>query len=311
VRVSLTLTLIVSALLHAGVVGGVAIGYFLHGLTFAKPAISSSQPTLVLVRHMAPPVIPVPAPAAPVVAKVDPTPAALPVQPITDKAKATHASTHAVAEINPNANVPVLPPEAVLSPTPPPVLDNHAGTVFILDVSGSMYEPYAGSTRLAYAREALSSQIRALKDGTPFAVTLYAMNARASGPLVAASDATREAAVRFLMRDVDCGGGTNLPAGLAVAQQLHAGSFVVATDGDLNMTTHELDTQAHAILGNAGQCPGLTIIGIGPRANTSAEHILQSLADQQSGTYRAEQFDGETPLITSAADADKQSQATQ
>ena len=46
--------------------------------------------------------------------------------------------------------------------------------VFILDISGSMYEPYAGSTRLAYARQTLSRRIRALKDGTPFAITLYA-----------------------------------------------------------------------------------------------------------------------------------------
>jgi hypothetical protein len=210
-----------------------------------------------------------------------------------------------VVEANPNAHVPALPPEAVLSPTPAPVLNGHDGTVFILDVSGSMYEPYAGSTRLAFAREALSSQIHALKDGTPFAITLYAMNACTSGPLVAANDATREAAVRYIMRDVDCGGGTNLPAGLAAAENLHAGNLVLASDGDLNISTYDLMTQARGILGEAGHCPGLTVIGIGPRANTSADHLLQSLADQQEGIYRPEQFDGETPLLTSASSADK------
>ena len=92
--------------------------------------------------------------------------------------------------------------------------------VFILDVSGSMYEPYAGSTRLAYARQVLSERIQALKDGTPFAITLYAERTRTSGPLVAANNATRDAAVRFIMQDVDCGGGTNLPLGFSSAQKI-------------------------------------------------------------------------------------------
>ena len=42
------------------------------------------------------------------------------------------------------------------------------------------YEPYAGTTRLAVARQALDRQILALKDGTPFALVLYAQRAIAS-----------------------------------------------------------------------------------------------------------------------------------
>jgi Mg-chelatase subunit ChlD len=179
------------------------------------------------------------------------------------------------------------------------MLDSHNGVVFLLDISGSMYEPCAGSTRLMFARQALSQRIRALKDGTPFAITLYAQIAHNSGPLVAASDATREAAVRFIMEDFDCGGGTNLPAGLASAQQLHAGHIVLASDGDLNISPTNLLVNARNILGPEGHCPALTVINISPRLNTDAESLLQSLADQQGGNCLTIQSDDAIKLLTS------------
>ena len=208
-------------------------------------------------------------------------------------------------ETNPNAHLRALPPEAVLSPSPAPQLNSANGVVFILDISGSMYEPYAGSTRLALARQTMGRRIRALKDGTPFAITLYAAHARNSGPLVAANDATREAAVRFIMRDVDCGGGTNLPVGFASAQQLHPGALVLVSDGDLNISAYNLATQAGGILGPEGHCPGLTIVGIAPRVNAGADRLLQNLADTQGGSYCAQQLEGATELVTSAASVTK------
>jgi hypothetical protein len=208
-------------------------------------------------------------------------------------------------ETNPNAHIEALPPEAVLSPTPTPRLDSANGVVFILDISGSMYEPYAGSTRLAYARQALSTRIRSLKDGTPFAIVLYALRACSSGPLVAANDATRDAAVRFIQRDVDCGGGTNLPAGLVSAEQLHPGSLVLVSDGDLNISAFNLMARASGILGPEGHGPDLTIVGIAPRPNAGAEQLLQGLADRQGGTFQVEEFESETPLLTSTSSAIK------
>ena len=136
------------------------------------------------------------------------------------------------------------------------------------------------------------------------------MRACNSGPLVAANDATREAAVRFIMRDVNCEGGTNLPAGLASAQQLHPGALVLVSDGDLNTTEVNLMTKARGILGAKGHCPGLTIVGIAPRLNTEAEQLLEGLADQQGGTYDAEDFDGNSELVTSASSVIKPASAT-
>jgi hypothetical protein len=112
------------------------------------------------------------------------------------------------------------------------------------------------------------------------------------------------------MRDVDCDGGTNLPAGLVTAQQLHPGALVLATDGDLNTTAFNLMSQALDILGPEGHCSGLSIVGIAPRANTADERLLQGLADQQGGTYCAEQSESNTELVTSAASATKPTSAT-
>jgi hypothetical protein len=235
-------------------------------------------------------------------------PVALPSPPPIIVAKATPTTIEAPAlalETNPNAHIRELAAEAALSPSPAPHLNSAAGVVFILDISGSMYEPYAGTTRLALARQCLSRQIGGLKEGTPFAITLYALRACNSGPLVAASDATREAAVRFIHHDIDCGGGTNLPAGLASAQQLHPGALVLVTDGDLNCPAYTLAARTRELLGPEGHGPTFTVIGIAPRSSPRAEPLLESLADQQGGTYRAEPSERDAALVTSASNAIK------
>jgi hypothetical protein len=312
--------LMVSLALHLCVAAGIALSY-LHQAAMSRVVSSKATTptsTVMLLRSEEIPglLFRQPASAKPTVRTIAVTSSAVPpssAQPLVEKTlfapKVTQPSALAL-EANPNAHIQALPPEAVLSPNPAPHLNAADGVVFILDISGSMYEPYAGSTRLAFARQTLSRRIRALKDGTPFAVTLYAQRARASGPLVAANDATREAAVRFIMRDVDCGGGTNLPEGLALAEQLHPGALVLVSDGDLNITAYKLMTQARDILGPEGHGPGLTIVGIAPRSNAGDEQLLQGLADQQGGTYCAKQFGGNTEFVTSASSPTKSTSAT-
>jgi Mg-chelatase subunit ChlD len=312
--------LIASLALHVSLAAGIVFSYFPGA---ARPILTSSEaitqpaPVMLLRNGGAPARQPQPpAPAMPVVQAMAATPPAVlpsPAQPVLKKSllAPTVAKPAAVAvEANPNAHVAALPPEAVLSPSPAPQLNGADGVVFILDISGSMYEPCAGSTRLAFARETLSREIRALKDGRPFAVTLYAQNARTSGPLVAANNATREAAVRFIMHDVDCGGGTNLPAGLTAAQQLHAGSLVLVSDGDLNISASNLTSRALDILGDKRHSPALSIVGIAPRLETRDEQLLQALADQQGGSYRAEQPDRNGDLVTAASGSAKPISAT-
>lgn len=304
-RVSLSLTLIASLALHVCVAAAIAFGY-VHE---AAPALSTTDTLTPATMVLQPEVAPV-LPAKPksaaveVVASSEPVAVAVPSRPKIEKILAAATPTP-VQEANPNAHIPALPPEAVLSPTPPPVLDGAKGVVFLLDISGSMYEPYNGATRLAYARQALALRIRALKDGTPFAVALYAQQAHLSGPLVEAGDATREAATRFMMRDVDCGGGTNLPACLAAVAPLRGGSVVLVTDGDLNMTAFNLMPKVREAMGAAGHCAALTIVGIAPRVSAGAERLLQNLAEKQGGMYVAQKFENGMPLVTSSADEAK------
>jgi Mg-chelatase subunit ChlD len=191
------------------------------------------------------------------------------------------------------------PSESVLNPATAARVSSGEGVVFILDVSGSMYEPFVGTTRLALARQALDQRIRALRDGTPFALVVYGERAQRSGPLVRASDVTREAAIAFLNRDYDLGGGTNLPSGFSLATALEVGSIVLATDGDLNMSEADVLGRSRQILGPAGSSPGLTIIAIAPRPTTGDREILENLAARQGGTFLPAHFPGIPGLVNS------------
>jgi hypothetical protein len=181
------------------------------------------------------------------------------------------------------APTPPVDPETVLAGGGGPHLDG--GVVFVVDISGSMYEAYAGATRLALARKFLNRQIAALPDGTPFAITLYGETTRRSGPLIPANKTTRNAAQYYLSQDFDCGGGTNLPAGLDTAEELHPAGLVVVTDGDLNITNDKVMSEARRILGHPG--PQLSVFAIAPRRNTEDAELLQNLVHQQVGTYQA------------------------
>ncbi len=308
--------LIVSVALHLGVAAGIALSYF-HGT--AVPALTSFQETtpastVMLLRsqdisRISQTVQANPAGSAITAALSSRLP--LPSPAVTEKTHPAATSPAALAvETNPNANVHAAPPDAVLSPTPAPRLNGADGVVFILDISGSMYEPYNGTTRLALARQTLSRQILALKDGTPFAITLYALRATTSGPLVAANDATRGGRSPFhharcrLRRRHESAGRPGC------AQQLHTGALVLISDGDLNMSTSNLTTRTAAILGPRDQCPSLTILGIAPRMDAGAERLMQKLADHQGGSYATEQPDGNAELLSSAANLIKPASAT-
>lgn len=188
-------------------------------------------------------------------------------------------------------------PSSFGSPTATQI-NSHNGVVFVLDISGSMYEPYAGATRLLLARQLLDQRIRDLKEETPFAVVVYGETARRNGPLVPANDATRGAAIHFIGQEYECGGGTNLPVGLALAQELHPGAILLISDGDFNMAAPELLPKANALLGPIGHGPSLAVLGIGPRANTDADRLLHALAEQQDGTYQSAQGGSLTADLT-------------
>ena len=305
-----------SLILHGGVAIGLGLTYF-HGAP-ASVVVASSEtktPTVILLSTKetseflpAREIKPVTAQST---ATSEPGIIPSPAPEMVDDKRSTVAPPPTLAlATNLDAHIRALAPEVILSPNPPPHLDGKGGVVFVLDISGSMYEPCNGSTRLALAREELTRRILALKNGTPFAITLYAQTAYTSGPLVSANDVTRDAAVRFVMQDVDCGGGTNLPAGLASAKQLHTGALVLVSDGDLNISAFNLAAKARAILGPQGHCPGLTVVGIAPRPTTGDERLLQGLAEQQGGAYRAEQFGGDAGMVTSASGATKPASAT-
>jgi hypothetical protein len=173
-----------------------------------------------------------------------------------------------------------------LAPATAPRVDHHAGTVFVLDVSGSMYEGYAGANRLAYARRALSDAVHALRPGTPFALVVYAERACISGPLVPANAETVAAADAYLQQEYDFGGGTDLPAGLALAESLRPGRIVVATDGDLNAHPRDLLAAERDLVIDVERPPTLDFLAIAPRTAVHDDSILHQLADEANGSYQ-------------------------
>jgi len=217
------------------------------------------------------------------------------VEPSPKTAASAPAPAFALREnANPHVRWPV---DAGLSPSPASEVNSREGVVFVLDISGSMYEPYSGATRLIFARQILADAIGKLRENEPFALVVYAETAGRSGPLVPAGSATREAAIAFINQEYNYGGGTNLPAGMALVEQLHPGKVVLVTDGDLNMKASELLPKISHILGSSRRSPPLTIIGISPRAHTLDGELLQDLIDQQGGTYEVMQFgESQAPL---------------
>jgi hypothetical protein len=175
----------------------------------------------------------------------------------------------------------------------------NGGVVFLLDISGSMYEAYAGATRLALARKFIARQIDALPNGTPFAIALYGETTLHNGPLVAADPAARLAAEQYLANDFDCGGGTNLSAGLETAERLHPASIILVTDGDLNVANDKLMKDARRILGQPG--PQLSVFGIAPRPNTGDEELLENLVRQQMGRYQSMDVPGASRAAAAGA----------
>ena len=142
---------------------------------------------------------------------------------------------------------------------------------------GSMYEPYAGSTRLMLARQTLARRIRALKDeARPLPSRFTPRSGAGPDPLVAANTATREAADPFyhggfrLRWRHQPGGGTNHRSG-----ELHAGQIVPGQRWRLEMSHSRISAdwrQPHS---------GVQIIMTGPdhrrhfcpRPNTDDESI--------------------------------------
>jgi Mg-chelatase subunit ChlD len=300
VRIGFTRLLLISAALHVGLLLAVTFWYSRahHGRASLTSSNEISRLALIFTLHSD-----VPATGRLVASgnyQPDPNPDGTSAQPLADTTTGTGAAPAPTVALKDQARAHVRWPDSVLSPPSAPRVNSGDGIVFILDVSGSMYEPCGNTTRLALAREFLDQRIHALKNGAPFALVVYGERARRSGPLVPANDATRDAAIRFFNRDYDLGGGTDLPAGFSIAADLDMGAILLVTDGDLNMKDVELFPQVRRILGTAQDSPALTVVGIAPRSDTTDKELLEELAARQGGTYVVGAADGSSSLVTAA-----------
>lgn len=156
--------------------------------------------------------------------------------------------------------------------------------VFLLDVSGSMYEETEeGMTRNTAARRILNDLVNALPDREKFTIVYYAESAVVASPLLQATCSGKEEAGRYVAQEVSCGGATNFPAGLLAACELHPSRIVVLTDGDLNMGYSDIVQNCESAVTHG--LPAITFLGIHPRIAHSDQELLEQLADRLDGSY--------------------------
>ena len=174
----------------------------------------------------------------------------------------------------------ILPVELEI---PDRIVTPETATVFVLDNSGSMNHPVAGSryTQQQIANEAVALAIKSLSPKDRVGVVVFNSNASELVALQPNGDGSANAqAVRGITSD----GGTNMGAGLEVARRMLEDSqaavrhIVVMTDGQ-SMNPEALPSLATAI---ADRGIKITTIGVGDGADARG---LNQVATAGGGTY--------------------------
>lgn len=166
---------------------------------------------------------------------------------------------------------------------PDRIVTPETATVFVLDNSGSMNHPVAGTrlTQQQVANEAVALAIRSLSPKDRIGVVVFNSDASELIELQANGDGASHAQV---VRGITSDGGTNLGAGLEVARRMLESSksqvrhIVVMTDGQ-SMNPESLPPLAKAI---ADRGVKITTIGVGDGADARG---LDQIAKSGGGTY--------------------------
>lgn len=166
---------------------------------------------------------------------------------------------------------------------PDRIVTPETATVFVLDNSGSMNHPVAGSryTQQQIANEAVALAIKSLSPKDKIGVVVFNSNASELVALQPNGDGSAHARV---VRGITSDGGTNMGAGLEVARRMLEDSqsavrhIVVMTDGQ-SMNPEALPSLAKAIADRGAK---ITTIGVGDAADARG---LDQVAKAGGGTY--------------------------
>ncbi|MDR0534577.1 MAG: VWA domain-containing protein [Verrucomicrobiales bacterium] len=158
--------------------------------------------------------------------------------------------------------------------------------VFIIDVSGSMYEKTGTATRMARVFHELEQTVWSLAPDQKFNIVLFATRAvpLASTPINATED-NKQRASDWLNSDVDCGGTTNMGEGLALALAMKPEMILLLTDGEADSGPESIKSQADLL--RKKFCPAVRICSVGfyLEANSVPEQLLRDLSGGTNGEY--------------------------
>ncbi|NJK31227.1 MAG: VWA domain-containing protein [Deltaproteobacteria bacterium] len=156
--------------------------------------------------------------------------------------------------------------------------------VFLLDVSGSMEEP----DKLPLLRRAMKLVVSTLDADDRVAIVVYA---GASGVVLPPTSGADQQAIMAALDRLEAGGSTNGGAGIQQAYALARESFdpgainrvILATDGDFNVGTVDLDDLQRLIERERESGVFLSVLGFG-RGNLG-DSTMELLADKGNGNY--------------------------
>jgi Ca-activated chloride channel homolog len=156
--------------------------------------------------------------------------------------------------------------------------------VFLVDVSGSMNQPY----KLPLVQQSLRLLVEQLTPRDRVAIVVYA---GAAGLVLPSTPGDQQAAIVSAIERLEAGGSTNGGEGIELAYAEAARGFiagglnrvVLATDGDFNVGVTDLGALVRLVEEKAKGGVFLSVLGYG--TGNLKDSTMESLADKGNGNY--------------------------
>jgi Ca-activated chloride channel family protein len=152
-----------------------------------------------------------------------------------------------------------------------------ANLVFLIDVSGSMQAP----NKIQLLKSAMKMMVKQLRPQDSVAIAVYA---GAAGQVLAPTAGDQKATITQAIDNLVAGGSTNGAAGIRLAYNLARKNFkqggvnrvLLATDGDFNVGTTDIDTLEKLVESERKSGVALTVLGFG--TGNYNNHLMQKIA---------------------------------
>jgi hypothetical protein len=223
-------------------------------------------------------------------ASAAPVPRTLPLSAAVPAAASASGAASSVAP-PPPAQAPPVPPAGPSSVSVFTVTVPTSRLVYLVDVSGSMFDlldPQGRESRFQAATDEVRRSIRLLPPDVSFNVVLFADHPVAMAPEpVPATPEGKARAEAFLGRIPDLGGGTDFVAGLRAALGMGPDSIFLLTDGGANEPDWQLLRDVGKLEQAAPAPSRLYAFGMVPRLDDEGDRTLLKLCRQSGGTYQS------------------------